>query len=25
MAIKPNRRSFFTREGVDWKEEIVVP
>jgi hypothetical protein len=25
MAIKPNRRSFFTREGVEWKEEIVVP
>jgi hypothetical protein len=25
MAIKPNRRTFFTREGIDWKEEIVVP
>jgi hypothetical protein len=25
MAIKPNRRTFFTREGVDWKEEAVVP
>ncbi|KAI0005550.1 pyridoxamine 5'-phosphate oxidase-domain-containing protein [Russula compacta] len=25
MAIKPNRRTVFTREGVDWKEEAVVP
>lgn len=25
MAIKPNRRTFFTREGIDWKEDIVVP
>lgn len=25
MGIKPNRRTFFTREGMDWKEEIVVP
>ncbi|KAF8499243.1 pyridoxamine 5'-phosphate oxidase-domain-containing protein [Russula emetica] len=25
MAIKPNRRTLFTREGIDWKEEIVVP
>jgi pyridoxamine 5'-phosphate oxidase len=25
MAIKPNRRTFFTREGVDWKEVIVAP
>ncbi len=25
MAIKPNRRTHFTREAVDWKEEIVVP
>ena len=25
MALKPNRRTFFTREGSDWKEEIVVP
>jgi len=25
MAIKPNRRTLFTREAVDWKEEIVVP
>jgi pyridoxamine 5'-phosphate oxidase len=25
MAIKPNRRTFFTRDGTDWKEKIVVP
>ncbi|KAI0286872.1 hypothetical protein BGY98DRAFT_908865 [Russula aff. rugulosa BPL654] len=25
MAVKPNRRTFFTREEIDWKEEIVVP
>jgi pyridoxamine 5'-phosphate oxidase len=25
MAIKPNRRTFFSREGSDWKEEIVIP
>jgi len=25
LAIKPNRRTFFTCEGVDWKEKIVVP
>ena len=25
MAIKPNRRTFFTREEVHWKEEVVVP
>ena len=25
MAIKPNRRTYFTREGVHWKEEVVVP
>ena len=25
MAIKPNRRTLFTREGIDWKEEIAVP
>jgi pyridoxamine 5'-phosphate oxidase len=25
MAINPNRRTFFTREGGDWKEEPVVP
>lgn len=25
MALKPHRRTFFTREGSDWKEQIVVP
>jgi len=25
MAIKPNRRTFFTREGDDWNEVAVVP
>ena len=25
MAVKPNRRTFFTREGLDWKEVIVSP
>ncbi|KAH9982312.1 pyridoxamine 5'-phosphate oxidase-domain-containing protein [Lactifluus volemus] len=25
MAIKPNRRTFFTRDGGDWKEQPVVP
>jgi len=25
MAVKPNRRTFFIREGVDWKEVIVAP
>jgi pyridoxamine 5'-phosphate oxidase len=25
FAIKPNRRTFFVREGVDWKEEAVAP
>ena len=25
MAIKPNRRTFFAREGSEWKEEVVVP
>jgi pyridoxamine 5'-phosphate oxidase len=25
MAIKPNRRTFFTREGSEWKEDPVVP
>ena len=25
LAIKPNRRTLFIREGVDWKEQAVVP
>jgi len=25
MAIRPNRRTFFTREGDEWKEVAVVP
>jgi len=25
MAIRPNRRTFFIREGDDWKEVAVVP
>jgi len=25
MAIRPNRRTFFAREGDEWKEVAVVP
>jgi pyridoxamine 5'-phosphate oxidase len=25
MAVQPNRRTFFTREGGGWKEKPVVP
>jgi hypothetical protein len=25
LAIKPNRRTLFIREGVNWKEQAVVP
>jgi pyridoxamine 5'-phosphate oxidase len=25
MSVKPDRRTFFTRDGGDWKEQPVVP